>query len=138
MDKLLEITLEEAREARSTVMRHYQQTLTVQHKPDGSPLTLADHAAHEDHQGVNIFATQNGIGECVGIGSALKYSLLASGDEHVFPRLVGGLVRDKTARQVALEALEGQVLDWHTGNALEYGKPRRRAPRLLAQRVPYS
>ena len=31
----------------------------------------------------------------------------------------------------------GQVLDWHTGKALHYGKPRRRNPRLLALRAPY-
>lgn len=31
----------------------------------------------------------------------------------------------------------GQVLDWHTGKALGYGKPRRRNPRLLALCAPY-
>ena len=46
MDKWLELALEAAQEAGAAVMRHYQQRLDVQHKQDGSPLTLADQAAH--------------------------------------------------------------------------------------------
>lgn len=227
-------------------MRYYQQTLTVQHKQDGSPLTLADQAAHRviaghlldsglvvvseegedlhlaaerywlvdpldgtkdflagngeftvnialvdqrcpvlgvvfapainelywgaegmgawriregveaalsaharsaslrmaasrfhDHPDVEVFAAQNGIAERVAIGSALKYGLLAAGEVDVFPRLVGSSEWDTAAGQAVLEAAGGQVLDWHTGKALQYGKPRRRNPRLLALRAPY-
>lgn len=227
-------------------MRYYQQTLTVQHKQDGSPLTLADQAAHRviaghlldsglvfvseegedlhlaaerywlvdpldgtkdflagngeftvnialvdqgrpvlgvvfapainelywgaegmgawriregveaalsaharsaslrmavsrfhDHPDVDVFAAQNGIAERVAIGSALKYGLLAAGEVDVFPRLVGSSEWDTAAGQAVLEAAGGQVLDWHTGKALQYGKPRRRNPRLLALRAPY-
>lgn len=46
VDKLLELALEAAQEAGAAVMRHYQQALTIQHKQDGSPLILADKAAH--------------------------------------------------------------------------------------------
>jgi 3'(2'), 5'-bisphosphate nucleotidase len=46
-------------------------------------------------------------------------------------------VWDIAAGQAVLEAAGGQVLDWHTGEALAYGKPRRRNPRLLALRAPY-
>ncbi len=246
MNKLLELTLEAAREAGAAVMPYYQQKLTVQHKLDGSPLTLADQAAHRlisdrllgsgvvvvseegedlhlaaerywlvdpldgtkdflagngeftvniamvdqgrpvlgvvfapasnalywggdgigawriqegtlealsastrsdslrmavsrfhDHPDVDIFAAQNGIAERVAIGSALKYGLLAAGEVDVFPRLVGSSEWDTAAGQAVLEAAGGQVLDWHTGKALEYGKPRRRNPRLLALRAPY-
>lgn len=245
-DKLLELALEAAREAGAAVMRYYQQTQTVQHKPDGSPLTLADQAAHRviagyladsglvvvseegedlqlaaerywlvdpldgtkdflagngeftvnialvdqgrpvlgvvfapainalywgavgmgawriwegavvalsaqtrsasvrmavsrfhDHPDVDIFAAQNGIAERVAIGSALKYGLLAAGEVDVFPRLVGSSEWDTAAGQVVLEVAGGQVLDWCTGKALQYGKPRRRNPRLLALRAPY-
>ena len=247
MDKWLELALEAAREAGVAIMRYYPQTLTVQHKQDGSPLTVADHAAHSvivghladgglvvvseegedlhlaaerywlvdpldgtkdflagngeftvnialvaqgrpvlgvvfapaintlywgaegmgawrirdgaaaaalsahtrsalmrmavsrfhDHPDGDIFAARNGIAERVAIGSALKYGLLAAGEVDVFPRLVGSSEWDTAAGQAVLEAAGGQLLDWHTGKALQYGKPRRRNPRLLALRAPY-
>lgn len=46
MDKQLELALGAARDAGAAVMRYYQQMQTVQYKLDGSPLTLADQAAH--------------------------------------------------------------------------------------------
>lgn len=246
MDKWLELALEAAREAGVAIMHYYPQTLTVQYKQDGSPLTLADQAAHRviadrlvdsglvvvseegedlhlaaerywlvdpldgtkdflagngeftvnialvdqrrpvlgvvfapvidtfywgaegmgawriregaeaalsvlprsvslrmavsrfhDHPDVDLFASQNGITERVAIGSALKYGLLAAGEVDVFPRLVGSSEWDTAAGQAVLEAAGGQVLDWRTGKALLYGKPRRRNPRLLALRAPY-
>lgn len=90
-----------------------------------------------DHPDVDLFASQNGITERVAISSALKYGLLAAGEVDVFPRLVGSSEWDTAAGQAVLKAAGGQVLDWHTGKALLYGKPRRRNPRLLALRAPY-
>lgn len=246
MDKLLELALEAARLAGPAILLHYQQPLSVTHKQDGSPLTLADQAAHQaivrhlansgitivseegedlhldakrcwlvdpldgtkdflagngeftvnialvdrgvpvlgvvfapalgdlywgakglgawrvrhgaekallpqaqsptcrmavsrfhDHLDVNVFAAQNGIDQQVAVGSALKYGLLAAAEVEVFPRLVGSSEWDTAAGQALLEAAGGQVLDWHTGKALQYGKPQRRNPRLLALRAPY-
>ena len=246
MGKWLELALEAAQGAGVAIMRYYPQTLTLQHKQDGSPLTVADQAAHSviaghladsglvviseegedlhlaaerywlvdpldgtkdflaangeftvnialvaqgrpvlgvvfapaintyywgaegmgawrirkgaaealsvhartssirmsasrfhDHPDVDFFAAQNGITERVAIGSAFKYGMLAAGEVDVFPRLVGSSEWDTAAGQAVLEAAGGQVLDWHTGEALVYGKPRRRNPRLLALRAPY-
>jgi 3'(2'), 5'-bisphosphate nucleotidase len=246
VDKWLALALEAAQEAGDAIMRHYRQTLPLQHKQDGSPLTLADRAAHQvivehlahsdlvvvseegedlhlaaerywlvdpldgtkdflagngeftvnialvdqgrpvlgvvlapaihtlywgaegmgawriqegveealsvhsrsallrmavsrfhDHPDVDVFAAQNAIAERVAIGSALKYGLLAAAEVDVFPRLVGSSEWDTAAGQAVLEAAGGQVLDWHTGQALHYGKPGRRNPRLLALRAPY-
>ena len=246
VDKWLKLALATARETGKAVMDHYHQNLVVQHKQDGSPLTLADQAAHRmiadclannglvvvseegedlhpfaerywlvdpldgtkdflarngeftvnialvdqgrpvlgvvfvpaintfywggegmgawriregvevalseharsaslrmavsrfhDHPDVEIFAAQNRITERIVIGSALKYGMLASGEVDVFPRLVGSAEWDTAAGQAVLEGAGGQVLDWHTGQALQYGKPRRRNPRLLALRAPY-
>lgn len=246
VNKLLELSIEAAREAGAAVMRYYQQALTVEHKQDGSPLTLADQEAHRviagqlaesglvvvseegeglhleserywlvdpldgtkdflagngeftvnialvdqgrpvlgvvyapavddlfwgaggmgarrirqavsttlkiqarapscrmavsrfhDHPDVEIFAVQNGVGQRVAIGSALKYGLLAAAEVDVFPRLVGSSEWDTAAGQAILEAVGGAVLDWNTGRPLGYGKPRRRNPRLLAMRAPY-
>lgn len=246
VDKLLELALRATRDAGTVIMSYYQQALMVEHKQDGSPLTLADQAAHRviaeqlsksglvvvseededlhldaerywlvdpldgtkdflagngeftvnialidrgrpvlgvvfapdidtvywgvknmgawkfrdgvktallpqarsavcriatsrfhDHPDVDIFASQNDIVERVAIGSALKYGVLATAEVDVFPRLVGSSEWDTAAGQAVLEAAGGQVLDWHTGKALRYGKPQRRNPRLLALRAPY-
>jgi len=242
----LDLALGTAQEAGAAILRYYQQVLSVRHKQDGSPLTLADQAAHlvivdrlmesglvvvseegedlhtaaerywlvdpldgtkdflagndeftvnialvdqgrpvlgvvfapaidtfywgadgmgswmvtkgaytslsshprsaslrmavsrfHDHPDVNVFSTCNSITERVAIGSALKFGLLAAGVVDVFPRLVGSSEWDTAAGQAVLEAAGGQVLDWHTGKPLVYGKPRRRNPRLLALRAPY-
>lgn len=90
-----------------------------------------------DHPDVGIFSQVNKIRKRVPVGSALKYGLLASGDVDVFPRLVGSSEWDTAAGQAVLEAAGGQVLDWHTGLPLRYGKQNRRNPRLLALRLPY-
>ena len=246
MDKLLEMAIQTAQEAGAVVMSYYSKPMPAQCKHDGSPLTLADQAAHRviskglynsglvvvseegedlhlaaerywlvdpldgtkdflacngeftvnialvdqggpvlgvvfapainelywgakdsgawrvrenatqalaprsrstlsrvatsrfhDHPDVELFASQNGIAECVAIGSALKFCLLAAGEVDVFPRLVGSSEWDTAAGQAVLEAAGGQLLDWHTGKPLNYGKPRRRNPRLLALRAPY-
>ena len=90
-----------------------------------------------DHSDVEIFAAANFISERVAIGSALKYGRLANAEVDVFPRLVGSSEWDTAAGQAVLEAAGGQVLDWHTGQPLRYGKPNRRNPRLLALRASY-
>lgn len=90
-----------------------------------------------DHSDIDLFARQNNITVRVAIGSALKYAYLAAGEVDIFPRLVGSSEWDTAAGQALLEAAGGQVLDWHTGLALQYGKQRRRNPRLLALRSPY-
>ncbi len=104
--------------------------------PRSASLRMAVSRFH-DHPDVNGFATSNSITEFVAIGSALKYCFLAAGVVDVFPRLVGSSEWDTAAGQAVLEAAGGQVLDWRTGMALGYGKPRRRNPRLLALRAPY-
>lgn len=90
-----------------------------------------------DHPDVNVFAAANRINERIAMGSALKYGRLASSAVDVFPRLVGSSEWDTAAGQAVLEAAGGQVLNWHTGGPLRYGKDKRRNPRLLALRAPY-
>ena len=91
-----------------------------------------------DHPDVDVFAVANGIENRVAIGSALKYGLLATAEVDVFPRLVGSSEWDTAAGQAVLEGAGGHVLDWHTGQALCYGKPARRNPRLISIRAPYN
>jgi 3'(2'), 5'-bisphosphate nucleotidase len=91
-----------------------------------------------DHPDIDVFAEKNSVVERVAVGSALKYGLLAAGEVDVFPRLVGSSEWDTAAGQAVLEAAGGQVLEWHTGQPLQYGKANRRNPRLLSLRSPYS
>lgn len=90
-----------------------------------------------DHPDVDVFAVSNQIKERVAIGSALKYGRLAAAEVDVFPRLVGSSEWDTAAGQAILETAEGRALGWHTGEALRYGKQKRRNPRLIAFRQPY-
>lgn len=99
-------------------------------------LRLAASRFHDSPE-VDVFAEANGVDERVAIGSALKYGRLAQGKVDVFPRLVGSSEWDTAAGQAVLEAAGGQVLDWHTGQPLRYGKQGRRNPCLLALRAPY-
>ena len=90
-----------------------------------------------DHPDSEIFAKMNCVEERIPIGAALKYGRLAMGEIDVYPRLVGTSEWDTAAGQAVLEAAGGRILDWNTGGALRYGKPRRRNGRLLAFRAPY-
>lgn len=92
----------------------------------------------ENPEELQKFATENGIAESISVGSALKYCLLAAAEFEVFPRLVGSSEWDTGAGQAVLEASGGHVVEWDTGKPLEYGKPKRRNPRLLAFRSPYN
>lgn len=83
-----------------------------------------------DHPNMDLFAAANRIYVRMAVGSALKYGQPASAEVDVFPRLVGSSEWDTAAGQAVLESAGGQVLDWHTGKPLRYGKPMRRNPRL--------
>jgi len=111
-----------------------QQLLSKERK---STMRMAVSRFH-DHPDVDVFAEGNSVKERVAVGSALKYGLLAAGEVDVFPRLVGSSEWDTAAGQAVLEAAGGKVLDWHTGEALRYGKANRRNPRLLSFRSPYT
>ncbi|MGB3705911.1 MAG: 3'(2'),5'-bisphosphate nucleotidase CysQ [Castellaniella sp.] len=84
------------------------------------------------------FAQHNAIASEVAVGSALKYGYLATGQADVYPRLIGSSEWDTAAGQAVLEAVGGAVLDWHRKEPLRYGKARRRNPRLIAFRAPYT
>ena len=47
MRQLLDLAVQAARNAGSKILEHYQHTLDIERKCDGSPLTAADKAAHQ-------------------------------------------------------------------------------------------
>lgn len=102
-----------------------------------SPFVRMAKSRFHDHPDVNFFAIQNNIKNAIPIGSALKFGFLAIAEVDVIPRLVGSSEWDTAAGQAILEVLGGAILNWHTGQSLSYGKPKRRNPRFLALRSPY-
>jgi 3'(2'), 5'-bisphosphate nucleotidase len=91
-----------------------------------------------DHPDVDVFAAANGLVNRIAMGSALNYGRLAAAQVDVFSRLVSSSEWDTAAGQAVLEGTSGRVLAWGTGKPLGYCKPRRRNPRLLSFRAPYS
>ena len=86
---------------------------------------------------MDTFATENEVTdkEHDPIGTALKYALLAAVEIDAFPHLEGSSVWHSAAKQAALEAPGGYVLDWRTLKPLVCGKRRRRNPMMLALRA---
>lgn len=105
--------------------------------PAGPKLRMAKSRFH-DHPDANAFAVANSVEVQVPIGSALKYGRLAMAAVDVYPRLVGTSEWDTAAGQAVLEAAGGQILDWHSGKPLRYGKPGRRNGRFIAFRSPFA
>jgi 3'(2'), 5'-bisphosphate nucleotidase len=116
---------------------HAGASLELSPRPRSTSCRLAASRFHDSPE-VEVFAALNGIGDREAIGSALKYGALAAGEADVFPRITGSCEWDTAAGQAVLEAVGGQVLDWHDGTPLRYGKARRRNPRLLTLRAPYT
>ena len=87
-----------------------RQSIELKPKARALATRMAASRSHS-YSDIDVYAKENSIVESVAIGAAVKYGLLAAG---------------------------GQVLDWHTGQSLHYGKTNRRNPRLLSLRSPYS
>ena len=72
-----------------------------------------------------------GAGECVSIGSSLKFVLIAAGEADVYPRPAPTMEWDTAAGDAVLRAAGGRVLDLD-GAPLTYGKLRFFNPGFLA------
>jgi 3'(2'), 5'-bisphosphate nucleotidase len=102
----------------------------------GTELRMAISRFH-DSLDANKFARANDIHTQLPVGSALKFGRLAASVIDVYPRFVGTSEWDTAAGQAVLEGAGGSLLDWHTGEALCYGKSRRRNGPFIAFRAPY-
>ena len=104
--------------------------------PPRDKLFMATSRFH-DHSGSNIFASENGIGSKIAIGSALKYGRILFGEVDVYLRLIGTSEWDTAAGQAILEAAGGKMIDLNTGLPMIYGKAKRRNGGFIAYRAPY-
>ena len=76
--------------------------------------------SHRD-EATNAFLARHGITDVVGIGSSLKFCLLAEGDADIYPRFGPTMEWDTAAGHAVLRAAGGSVTDLDAGPFV-YGK----------------
>ena len=73
--------------------------------------------------------------ETVSKGSSLKFTILAEGKAHLYPRIAPTMEWDTAAAQAVLEAAGGKVVEYETGQPLRYNKEVLLNPYFLATGV---
>ena len=85
------------------------------------------HACEQIH-----FIEQTKAGQCIVMGSSLKFCLIAEGAADVYPREGPTMEWDTAAAQCILEEAGGSVTDF-AGNSIRYNKPSLRNPPFVAR-----
>lgn len=88
--------------------------------PASAPLRVAASRSHRDER-TEAFMARMGDVEPVGVGSSLKFCMLAEGAIDVYPRFAPTSEWDTAAAQCVLEAAGGAVVD-PRGRALAYNQ----------------
>ena len=70
--------------------------------------------------------------ETVSKGSSLKFTILAEGKAHLYPRIAPTMEWDTAAAQAVLEAAGGKVIEYESGKPLRYNKEVLLNPHFLA------
>lgn len=70
--------------------------------------------------------------ELVARGSSLKFTIIAKGEAHIYPRLAPTMEWDTAAAQIVLEEAGGKVLDATTQQPLRYNKENMLNPHFIA------
>ena len=65
-------------------------------------------------------------------GSSLKFTIIAKGEAHLYPRLAPTMEWDTAAAQIVLEEAGGQVLNAETNTPLRYNKKELLNPHFIA------
>lgn len=94
-------------------------SINVRPVPDCGPTALAS-VSHRDEE-TKKWLRQNEIEEIVGIGSSIKFCLLACGEADVYPRFGPTMEWDTAAGDAILRAAGGTVCHMD-GRAFSYGK----------------
>jgi 3'(2'), 5'-bisphosphate nucleotidase len=89
-------------------------------QPDISELIAVASRSHRD-QATNDLLDALKVSDTVGVGSSLKFTLLAEGKADLYPRYGRTMEWDTAAGDAILRASGGQVLDI-CGNPIRYGK----------------
>jgi 3'(2'), 5'-bisphosphate nucleotidase len=89
-------------------------------QPEMAELIAVASRSHRD-QATNDLLDALRVSDTVGVGSSLKFTLLAEGKADLYPRYGRTMEWDTAAGDAILRAAGGQVLDIH-GNPVRYGK----------------
>ena len=92
--------------------------------------------SHGDDQAMQAFLASRRaslpVADHRGIGSSLKFCLLAAGEADLYPRLGRTMEWDTAAGQAVLQSAGGRVLTLE-GQPMRYGKPGFENPHFVAQ-----
>ncbi|MFT5168252.1 MAG: 3'(2'), 5'-bisphosphate nucleotidase [Saprospiraceae bacterium] len=112
---------------------------------DGVEQKLSCEPFSKDKKGLGIVCSRSHLNEStqsfidqfeepklVSKGSSLKFTIIAKGDAHIYPRLAPTMEWDTGAAQIVLEEAGGKVLDANTGQALRYNKENLLNPHFIA------
>ena len=93
--------------------------------------------ASRSHRGEELdsFLEKVGTYELIGMGSSLKFCMVAEGSAHIYPRLWPTMEWDTAAAQCIMEEAGGSVTDLK-GQRLRYNKPDLRNPDFIASSHP--
>ena len=101
-------------------------------------ITVVGSRSHGDDQAMQAFLASRRaslpVADHRGIGSSLKFCLLAAGEADLYPRLGRTMEWDTAAGQAVLQSAGGRVLTLE-GQPMRYGKPGFENPHFVAQGV---
>lgn len=115
-------------EERSGIRRGVNVAASV---PAGGPVVVSSRS-HEDESALRAFLGNRPVAATRGVGSSLKFCLVATGEAQLYPRLGPTMEWDTAAGHAVLAAAGGDVVDLH-GLPLCYGKPGFRNPAFVAR-----
>lgn len=93
--------------------------IQASHKQFDRPWQVVGSRSHRN-SAVEDFVAHLGAAEFVGMGSSLKFCLVADGSADLYPRMGPTSEWDTCAAQIVVEEAGGQVVNAHTGQPLVY------------------
>jgi 3'(2'), 5'-bisphosphate nucleotidase len=112
----------------------YELGLVCEARVEASPYVLVGSRSHRSDKFLSYVeevAKQRGEVETIGVGSSLKFCMLAQGLAHEYPRFGPTMEWDTAAGDAIVRSIGGQVLDFSTGEPLRYNKRDLRNPSFV-------
>jgi 3'(2'), 5'-bisphosphate nucleotidase len=96
------------------------ETIGVRTHAPGEPVKVVASRSHSDAR-TDALLKQLGRYQCIGMGSSLKFCLVAEGAAHLYPRLGPTMEWDTAAAHAVVKYAGGRVCDFK-GKELQYNK----------------
>jgi 3'(2'), 5'-bisphosphate nucleotidase len=100
--------------------------------PNLGALVVVASKSHRD-AATEAYINRYPVADFRAAGSSLKFCLLSAGEADFYPRLGRTMEWDTAAGQAVLQAAGGEVLEFHSGAPLRYGKPGFENPFFVAR-----